>query len=163
MVWWGFGMKCLWIRKRSCCGIPGSITNITARACERSWAARIFAPRLCGCLLLRSIAPSLKVIPDSSAQIPLSAHLKFHSAPVKSLHARSNLKEGAISDVAPIWPVCLLFDIFYKLHFSTNDPWWNHRSGLWINTCSVHRLYFARSTSHSLRALLRSHVLITAI
>ena len=46
----------------------------------------------------------------SSAQRPLSAHLKFHSAPVKSLHALSDLKERAIPDVAPIWPVCLLFD-----------------------------------------------------
>ena len=66
-------------------------------------------------------ARSLHVIPHSSAQSPLSAHLKFHSAPVKSLHARSHLKEGAIPDVAPIWPVCFLFEIFYKLHLSTND------------------------------------------
>ena len=70
---------------------------------------------------VRSLAPSLKVIPDHSAQRPLSAHLKFHSAPVKSLHARSNLKEGAIPDVAPIWAVCLLFGIFHKLHLSTNN------------------------------------------
>ena len=105
--------------------------------------------------------PSLKVIPDSSTQRPLSAHLKFNSAPVKSLHTHSNLKEGEIPDIAPIWPVCLLFEIFYKLHLSTNDLWcrlilegtresvWtcacpreryrngtgakrNHRSGLWI-------------------------------
>ena len=47
-----------------------------------------------------SIAPSLKVIPDSSAQRPLSAHLKFNSAPVKSLHACSDLKEGAIPGVS---------------------------------------------------------------
>ena len=51
---------------------------------------------------VRSFAPSLNVIPDSSAQRPLSAHLKFHSAPVKLLHAHSHLKEGAIPDVAPI-------------------------------------------------------------
>ena len=44
---------------------------------------------------VHSFAPSLKIIPDSSAQRPRSAHLKFHSAPVKSLHARSNLKEGS--------------------------------------------------------------------
>ena len=72
---------------------------------------------------VRCFGPSLKVIPDSSAQRPLSAHLKFHSAPVKSLHARSNLKERSIPDVEPIWPVCLLFEIFYKLHLSTNDFW----------------------------------------
>ena len=70
-----------------------------------------------------SFAPSLKVTPDSSAQRPLSAHLKIHSALVKSLHADPNLKEGAIPDVAPIWPVCMLFEIFYKLHLSTNDLW----------------------------------------
>ena len=46
-----------------------------------------------------SFAPSLKVIPDSSAQTPHSAHLKFHSALVKLLHAHTNLKEGAIPDV----------------------------------------------------------------
>ena len=57
----------------------------------------VFAPSL-----HRSIAPSLKIIPDSSAQRPLSVHLKFHSAPVKSLHALSDLKEGAIPDCAPI-------------------------------------------------------------
>ena len=48
---------------------------------------------------VRCFAPSLRFIPDSSTRRPLSTHLKFHSAPVKSLHARSNLKEGAIPDV----------------------------------------------------------------
>ena len=96
----------------------------------------VFAP-----LLHRSIAPSLQVIPDSSAQRPLSAHLKFHSAPVKSLHARSNLKEGAIPDVAPIWPMtCLLFEIFYKLHLSMKDLWCRltlegTRESVWICAC----------------------------
>ena len=71
-----------------------------------------------------------------TAQTPLSTHLKFHSALVKLLHARSNLKEGAIPDVARIWPVCLLFEIFYKLHLSMNDLWYRltlegtHESGL---------------------------------
>ena len=65
-----------------------------------------------------------RVIRDSSTQRPLSAHLKFQSAPVKTLHACSNLKEGAIPDIAPIWPVCLLYiPIFYKLHLSANDLW----------------------------------------
>ena len=67
-----------------------------------------------------AFAPSLKVIPDSSVQWQLSAHLKSHSAPVKSLHTRSNLKEGAI----PTWPVCLLFKIFYKLYLLMNDFWY---------------------------------------
>ena len=49
---------------------------IQPRARERSWAARISAPRLRGCSLLRSIA-----IPYSSAQRPLSAHLKISFAP----------------------------------------------------------------------------------
>ena len=66
--------------------------------------------------LTRVIAPSLKILPDSSIQRLFSAHLKFHS-----LQARWNLKEGAIPEVAPIWPVCLLFEIFYKLYLSTND------------------------------------------
>ena len=78
----------------------------------------VFAPSL-----HRSIAPLLKVIPDSSAQRPLSTHLKFHSALVKWLYILSDLKEGAIPYVAPIWPVCLLFEIFYKLHLSMNDLW----------------------------------------
>ena len=72
---------------------------------------------------VRCFAPSLKIIPDSSPQRPLSTHLKFHSAQVKSLHARSDLKAGAVPDVAPIWPVRLLFKIFYKLHLSMNDLW----------------------------------------
>ena len=79
---------------------------------------------------VRSFAPSLKVIPDSSAQRPLSAHLKFHS-----LHARSNLKDGAIPDVAPIWPVCLLFKIFYKLHLSTNDLLEGTCESAWTVAC----------------------------
>ena len=126
-----------------------------------------------------SFAPPLKVIPDSSAQRPLSAHLKFHSASVKSLHTCSNLKEGAIPDIAPISSVCLLSEILYKLHLSMNDllegtcesVWTcacprlmesgigarlNHRSGLWIKTCSAFRLYFARSAPRSLR----SHTLL---
>ena len=48
---------------------------------------------------VRCFAPSLKVIPDSSAHRPLPAHLKFHSAPVKSLHACSNSWEAAIPNV----------------------------------------------------------------
>ena len=73
-------------------------------------------------------APLLKIIPDSSAQRPLSAHLKFNS-----LH-----EEGAIPDVAPIWPVCLLFEIFYKLHLSTNDLLEGTRESVW--TCACPRL-----------------------
>ena len=103
----------------------------SCRACERSRAARIYAPRLRGCSLL-------KVIPDSSAQILLSAHLKFHSALVNSLHAPSNLKEGAIPDVASVWPVCLLFEIYYKLHLSTNYLLEGIHESVW--TCACPRL-----------------------
>ncbi len=59
------------------------------RACERSWAVRISAPRSRGCSLPRSTAQSRT---RSLRSIPLPAHLQFHPAPVKSLHARSNLK-----------------------------------------------------------------------
>ncbi len=41
---------------------------------------------------VRSPAPPLKVGPDRSAQFRSPAHLQFHPAPEKSLHARSNLK-----------------------------------------------------------------------
>ncbi len=62
---------------------------VTSRACERSWAVRISAPRSRGCSLPRSTAQSRT---RSLRSIPLPAHLQFHPAPVKSLHARSNLK-----------------------------------------------------------------------
>ena len=57
---------------------------------------------------------------------------------MKSLHACSNLKEGAIPDVAPIWPVCLLFEIFYELHLSTNGLWCRlegTRVSVWTCVC----------------------------
>ncbi len=60
-----------------------------ARACERSWAVRIPAPRSRGCSLPRSTAQSHS---RPLRSIPLPAHLQFHPAPVKSLHARSNIK-----------------------------------------------------------------------
>ncbi len=50
---------------------------------------RISAPRSRGCSLPRSTAQSRT---RSLRSIPLPAHLQFHPAPVKSLHARSNLK-----------------------------------------------------------------------
>ncbi len=62
---------------------------VSGRACERSWAVRIPAPRSRGCSLPRSTAQS-RSRPRRS--IPLPAHLQFQPAPVKSLHARSNLK-----------------------------------------------------------------------
>ncbi len=62
---------------------------ICTRACERSWAVRIPAPRSRGCSLPRSTAQSYT---RPLRSIPLPAHLQFHPAPVKSLHARSNLK-----------------------------------------------------------------------
>ncbi len=62
---------------------------ILYRACERSWAVRISAPRSRGCSLPRSTAQSRT---RSLRSIPLPAHLQFHPAPEKSLHARSNLK-----------------------------------------------------------------------
>ena len=74
---------------------------------------------------VRSLAPSLKVEPDSSALRPLSAHLKFHSAPVKSLHARSN--EGAMANIfhriasgtrCPMWPE-LTRSVFVSLLIET--------------------------------------------
>ena len=104
---------------------------------QNMWAERREFP-LPAYVGVHSFAPSLKVIPDSSAQRPLSAHLKFHSAPVKSLYARSNLKEGAIPEVAPIWPVCLLYEIFYKFHVSTNDLLEGTRESVW--TCACPRL-----------------------
>ncbi len=63
-----------------------SPTFIYTRACERSWAVRISAPCSRGC----SLPPLSHTRPLRS--IPLPAHLQFHPAPVKSLHARSNLK-----------------------------------------------------------------------
>ncbi len=60
---------------------------VCARACERSWAVRIPAPRSRGCSL-----PPLHCS-KSHQNAPLNpAHLQFHPTPVKSLHARSNLK-----------------------------------------------------------------------
>ncbi len=50
---------------------------------------RISAPRSRGCSLPRSTAQSRT---RSLRSIPLPAHLQFHPAPEKSLHARSNLK-----------------------------------------------------------------------
>ncbi len=66
-----------------------SPASLSSRACERSWAVRIPAPRSRGCLLPRSTAQSYT---RPLRSIPLPAHLQFHPAPVKSLHARSNLK-----------------------------------------------------------------------
>ncbi len=70
---------------------PGQPTPpfIPDRACERSWAVRISAPRSRGCSLPCSTAQSRT---RSLRSIPLPAHLQFHPAPEKSLHARSNLK-----------------------------------------------------------------------
>ncbi len=65
------------------------VFTLGARACERSWAVRISAPRSRGCSLPRSTAQSRT---RSLCSIPLPAHLQFHPAPEKSLHARSNLK-----------------------------------------------------------------------
>ncbi len=50
---------------------------------------RISAPRSRECSLPRSTAQSRT---RSLRSIPLPAHLQFHPAPEKSLHARSNLK-----------------------------------------------------------------------
>ncbi len=63
--------------------------HFQSRACERSWAVRISAPRSRGCSLPRSTTQSRT---RSLRSILLPAHLQFHPAPVKSLHARSNLK-----------------------------------------------------------------------
>ncbi len=62
---------------------------VDTRACERSWAVRIPAPRSRGCSLPRSTAQSYS---RPLRSFPLPAHLQFHPAPVKSLHARSHLK-----------------------------------------------------------------------
>ncbi len=63
--------------------------NRVSRACERSWAVRIPAPHSRGCSLPRSTAQSHR---RPLRSFPLPAHLQFHPAPVKSLHARSHLK-----------------------------------------------------------------------
>ncbi len=60
---------------------------MSIRACERSWAVRISAH--VGVRFPCSTAQS-RTRPLRS--IPLPAHLQFHPTPVKSLHARSNLK-----------------------------------------------------------------------
>ena len=75
------------------------MVTLVIRACERAERQEFPLPTYVG---VRWFAPSLKVIPDSAVQRLLSAHLKFNSAPLKLLHARSNLKEGAIPDIAPI-------------------------------------------------------------
>ncbi len=69
--------------------IQSDLQYIEVRASERSWAVRISAPRSRGCSLPRSTAQSWT---RSLRSIPLPAHLQFHPAPEKSLHARSNLK-----------------------------------------------------------------------
>ncbi len=74
---------------RTHCTNTTYLLSLDTRACERSWAVRISAPRSRGCSLPRSTAQSRT---RSLRSIPLPAHLQFHPAPVKSLHARSNLK-----------------------------------------------------------------------
>ncbi len=66
---------------------------------------RISAPRSRGCSLPRSTAQSRT---RSLRSIPLPAHLQFHPAPEKSLHARSNLK--------------LLFKIYYNFKIACLRP-----------------------------------------
>ena len=103
-----------------------TVRRVASRGCDQSMWAELSGENL------RSIASTQT---DRSAQRPLAAHLKLHSAPVKSLHARSNLKEGAVPDVAPVWPVCLLFEIFYKLHLWTNDLLEGKRESVWTRAC----------------------------
>ncbi len=71
------------------------------RACERSWAVRISAPRSRGCSLPHSPAQSHS---RPLRSFPLPAHLQFHPAPVKSLHARSHLKFLCIPNTCRFQP-----------------------------------------------------------
>ncbi len=66
---------------------------VCVRACERSWAVRIRSPR--------STAQS-RSRPLRSILLP--AHLQFHPTPVKSLHARSNLKFLCIPNTCRFQP-----------------------------------------------------------
>ncbi len=63
------------------------VISLHSKACERSWAERISAPCSRGC----SLPPLYRSKSHQTAPLN-SAHLKFHPAPVKSFHARSNLK-----------------------------------------------------------------------
>ncbi len=74
--------------------VPESGGRVGSRACERSWAVRISAPRSRGCSL-----------PPLHRSISLPAHLQFHPTPVKSLHARSNLKFLCMPNTCRFWRV----------------------------------------------------------
>ncbi len=81
-----------WQKLRDLGGVssPRPSDSLTqTRACEWSWAVRIPAPRSRGCSLHLSTTQSRS---RPLRSIPLPAHLQFHPAPVKSLHARSHLK-----------------------------------------------------------------------
>ena len=64
-----------------------SSSRVSGRACERSWAARISAPRLSGCSLLCTTAQSYT---RRSPQRPLCAYRKFHSARLLKFKRGSN-------------------------------------------------------------------------
>ena len=108
----------------------------------RAWAARISAPRLLGCSLLRSIAQNY------IAQSPHSTHLKFHSAPSYKLRLSTNdvwcrlTLEGTRESV---W-TCARGERYRNGTGAKR----NHRSGFWIKTRSDY-------ISH---APLRSHALL---
>ena len=56
-----------------------------------------------------------------------------------SLHRSKSYQTALPKDrSSPIWPVCLLFEIIYKLHLSTNDLLEGTRESVW--TCACPRL-----------------------
>ena len=98
--------------------------------------ARISAPRLCGCSLLLFIAQSY------TRQLR-SPKISFSSGEIAPRSLKFKRGSNSWHYTFTLWPVCLLFEIFYKLHISTNDLWCRltlegTRESVW--TCACPRL-----------------------